>query len=68
MNIPTPAIRLASIPFVEVVESVLSRHIDDLEPTPTRHGYRIKDLMEQLDAKSADIKALFNNTLDPMRQ
>jgi hypothetical protein len=32
-----------------------------------RHGYRIKDLMEQLDAKSADIKALFNNTLDPMR-
>ena len=52
---------------VEVVESILSRHIDDLEPTLTRHGYRIKDLMEQLDAKSADIKALFNNTLDPMR-
>jgi hypothetical protein len=52
---------------VEVVESVLSRHIDDLEPTLTRHGYRIKDLTEQLDAKSADIKALFNNTLDPAR-
>lgn len=52
---------------VEVVESILSRHIDDLEPTLTRHGYRIKDLMEQLDAKSADIKALFNNTLDPVR-
>jgi hypothetical protein len=29
-----------------------------------RHGYRTKDLMEQLDAKSADITALFNNTLD----
>lgn len=52
---------------VEVVESILSRHIDDLEPTLTRHGYRIKDLMEQLDTKSADIKALFNNTLDPVR-
>lgn len=52
---------------VEVVESILSRHIDDLEPTLTRHGYRIKDLTEQLDAKSADIKALFNNTLDPVR-
>jgi hypothetical protein len=23
--------------------------------------------MEQLDAKSVDIKALFNNTLDPVR-
>jgi hypothetical protein len=23
--------------------------------------------MEQLDTKSADIKALFNNTLDPVR-
>jgi hypothetical protein len=54
------------VPF-EVVESILSRHIDDLEPTLTRHGYRIKDLTEQLDAKSADIKALFNNTLDPVR-
>ncbi|WP_027156531.1 ExeA family protein [Methylobacter luteus] len=52
---------------VEVVDSVLSRQIDDLEPTLIRHGYRIKDLTEQLDAKSADIKALFNNTLDPVR-
>lgn len=32
-----------------------------------RHGYRIKDLMEQLYAQSADIKALFNNTLNPVR-
>jgi len=34
---------------VEVVESVLSRQIDDLEPTLTRHGYSIKDLVEQFD-------------------
>lgn len=51
----------------ELVESVLSRQIDDLEPTLTRHGYRIKDLMEQFDAKPAEIKALFTQTLDPMR-
>ncbi|WP_349258708.1 ExeA family protein [Steroidobacter sp.] len=51
----------------EVVESVLSRQIDDLEPTLTRHGYRLKDLVEQFDAKPAEIKALFNNALDPAR-
>jgi len=51
----------------DVVESVLSRHIDDLEPTLTRHGYKQKDLMEQFGAKATEIKALFNNTLDPER-
>ncbi|WP_224787041.1 hypothetical protein [Pandoraea sputorum] len=42
-----------------LVESVLSRQLDDLEPTLTRHGYRIKDLIEQFDAKPTEIKALF---------
>jgi type II secretory pathway predicted ATPase ExeA len=51
----------------EVVVSVLSRQIDDLEPTLTRHGYRVKDLVEQFDAKPAEIKALFNSTLDATR-
>ena len=41
--------------------------LDDLEPTLTRHGYRIKDLVEQFDAKPAEIKALFSNTLDATR-
>jgi type II secretory pathway predicted ATPase ExeA len=50
-----------------LVESVLSRHLDDLEPTLTRHGYRIKDLVEQFDARPAEIKALFSNMLDPAR-
>ena len=49
------------------MESVLSRQIDDWEPTLTRHGYRVKDLMEQFDVKSAEIKALFANQLDPTR-
>ena len=51
----------------EIVESILSRQIDDLEPTLTRNGYRIKDLTEQFDAKPAEIKALFSNTLESTR-
>ena len=51
----------------ELVESVLSRQIDDLEPKLTRHGYRIKDLVEQFNVKPAEIRALFANQLDPAR-
>lgn len=50
-----------------LVESVLSRQLDDLEPTLTLHGYRLKDMVEQFDAKPAEIRALFNNQLDPAR-
>jgi type II secretory pathway predicted ATPase ExeA len=52
---------------VELVESVLSRQLDDLEPTLTRHGYRLKDMVEQFDAKPAEIRALFSNQLEPAR-
>jgi hypothetical protein len=41
---------------------VLSRRIDDLEP---RHGYDVKALCEQFDAKAAEIRqllALFDTT------
>ncbi|MHC8397988.1 hypothetical protein ACYZTX_00395 [Pseudomonas sp. MDT1-17] len=51
----------------ELVEPVLSQQLDDLEPTLMRHGYRIKDLVEQFDAKPAEIKALLSNLLDPAR-
>ena len=51
----------------ELVETVLSRQIDDLEPTLTRHGYKIKDLVEQFDARPGEIKALFANELDATR-
>ena len=51
----------------ELIQSVLSRQLDDLEPTLTRPGYRIKDLVDQFDAKPAEIKALFSNSLDPAR-
>ncbi|NWC08389.1 phosphoribulokinase [Pseudomonas agarici] len=51
----------------EPIESVLSRQLDDLKPTLTRHGYRTKDLVEQFDARPTEIKALLSNMLDPAR-
>jgi type II secretory pathway predicted ATPase ExeA len=51
----------------EILESVLSRQLNEIEATLVRNGYRIKDLVDQFDAKPAEIKALFNNTLDPIR-
>jgi type II secretory pathway predicted ATPase ExeA len=52
---------------VDLIESVLSRQLDDMEPTLARHGYRIKDLVEQFDVKPAEVKALFSNSLDATR-
>jgi type II secretory pathway predicted ATPase ExeA len=55
-------------PVSEVItESVLSNQIDDLEPTLTRQGYKIKDIAELCHAKPAEIKALFRNQLDAAR-
>ncbi|SOQ15631.1 phosphoribulokinase [Pseudomonas syringae] len=45
---------------------MLSRQLDDLEPTLTRHGYRIKDLVEQFDARPTEIKALFSHVSPPL--
>jgi hypothetical protein len=41
----------------DLIESVLSRQLDDLEPTLARHGYRIKDLVEQFDVRPERINA-----------
>lgn len=51
----------------ELVESVMWRRLDDLEPTLTRHGYRIKDLVEQFDSRPTEINALLSNALDLAR-
>jgi hypothetical protein len=32
-----------------------------------RHGYRLKDMSDQFDAKAAEIRALFTNRLKPTR-
>jgi type II secretory pathway predicted ATPase ExeA len=51
----------------DLIETLLSKQLDDLEPTLTRSGYRMRDLVAQFDAKPAEIKALFGNRLDPTR-
>jgi type II secretory pathway predicted ATPase ExeA len=50
-----------------IVESVLSKQIDDLEPTLTRHGYTPAVLSEMLGIKPGEIRSLFKQTLEPDR-
>jgi hypothetical protein len=50
-----------------LVETLLSRHLEDLESTLTRQGYGVKELVQNFDAKPAEIKALFASQLDPIR-
>jgi hypothetical protein len=35
--------------------------------TDDLHSYRVKNVVEQFDARPAEIKALFSNSLDPVR-
>jgi hypothetical protein len=46
----------------KLVETVLSRQLDDLELTLAGHGHRL-DMNEQFDAKAAEIRAMFSNQL-----
>jgi type II secretory pathway predicted ATPase ExeA len=50
-----------------IVETVLSPRIDDLEPQLIRHGYDVKALCEQFDAKPAEIRQLLHGGLNPQR-
>ncbi len=50
-----------------IVEAVLSREINDLEPQLTRNGYDLGSLVEQFDAKPAEIRQLLRGDLDPRR-
>ncbi len=51
----------------DVVNSVLSRHLDDLEPKLTRHGYSVKSLSDQFSAKPSEIKLFLQGQLDATR-
>ena len=51
----------------EVVEAVLSKQIDDLEPRLTRHGYNVRSLADQFNAKPAEIKRLLRGEFDATR-
>ncbi len=60
--------RLGEKPITRAMaESILSKQIDDLEPTLTRHGYNVKSLSEQFNAKQAEIRSLFRGQLEPSR-
>jgi type II secretory pathway predicted ATPase ExeA len=50
-----------------VVEAVLSRQLNDLEPQLTRSGYDVRSLAEQCDAKPSEIRQLLRGDLDPGR-
>jgi hypothetical protein len=50
-----------------IVDSVLSKQIDDLEPTLTRHGYTAKIVAEMLSTKQVEIKAMFKHNLEAGR-
>ena len=50
-----------------IVEAVLSRQINDLEAQLTRNGYDIRSLVEQFEAKPAEIRQLLRGDLDAGR-
>ncbi len=50
-----------------MIEAVLSRQLDDLEPQLTRNGYDLRSLAEQFDAKPAEIRRLLRGDLDAAR-
>jgi len=50
-----------------IVEAILSRQINDLEPQLTRNGYDIRSLVEQFDAKPVEIRQLLRGELDAGR-
>ncbi len=52
---------------VQVVESILSRQLDDLEPRLTRHGYSVRSLADQFSAKPAEIRQFLRGELGGVR-
>src|SRR5271166_3094950 len=50
-----------------VVEAVLSSKLDELGPQLTRNGYDLRSLVEQFDAKPAEIRRLLRGDLDAGR-
>jgi type II secretory pathway predicted ATPase ExeA len=51
----------------EVIESILARDIDGLEPRLTRYGYNVKALSELLNVRPAEIKSFLHGQLTPGR-
>jgi hypothetical protein len=56
-------------PFHELTfpTALAARRIDDLEPQLTRHGYDVRSLCDQFDAKPIEIRQLMRGDLNPQR-
>ena len=52
---------------VDMIEAVLSRQLDDLEPRLTRNGYDLRSLVDQFDAKPGEVRRLLRGELDAAR-
>jgi type II secretory pathway predicted ATPase ExeA len=52
---------------VDVVDSVLAKDINEIEPILTRHGYGTKALTELLDINGAEVRKLLRGQLPPGR-
>ena len=52
---------------VEVVEAVLSRHMDDLEPQLVRHGYDTRSVAELIGTKPDEVRLLLQDRLEAAR-
>jgi type II secretory pathway predicted ATPase ExeA len=50
-----------------VVEAVLSRQLDDLEPRLTRHGYDVRSIADEFRVKPAEVRLFLQGQLDPAR-
>ncbi len=51
----------------EVVEAVLSRHMDDLEPRLVRHGYDTRSVAELIGTKLGEVRLLLQGRLEAAR-
>jgi len=52
---------------VDVIESVLAKDMNEIEPTLTRHGYGTKALAELLDINGTEVRKLLRGQLPPGR-
>jgi hypothetical protein len=51
----------------QLVETLLSPQLDELEPRLRRHGYDVPDLAELINARPSEIRALLRGELEPAR-
>lgn len=51
----------------EIIDSILAKDINALEPVLTRHGYTLKTLAELLDTKPIEIHSFLHGKLTPAR-